>query len=178
MTSDQILYAEDLAVGDWMDLGPVEVTRDEIIDFARRFDPLPIHVDGTDSPFGDVIASGMHTLSLFASISSPRFMARLALVAGKGFDRMRLPNPVRPGSVLTGSLQVVEVRMGSRKADVHCLYEMVDQNGDLVMTMLGVRSFAAVTPSPTETPQRDRIDNTATSTDAAKKPGPRRAAKR
>jgi acyl dehydratase len=137
--SDQILYAEDLAVRDWMDLGPVEVTRDEIIRFARQFDPLPIHVDETESPFGDVIASGMHTLALFASISSPRFMARLALVAGKGFDRMRLPNPVSPGSVLTGSLQVVEVRMGTRKADVHCIYEMVDQKGDLVMTTVGIQ---------------------------------------
>lgn len=136
---DQILYAEDLAIGDWIDLGPAEVTRDEIIEFARRFDPLPIHIDGTDSPFGDVIASGMHTLSLFASISSPKFMARIALVAGKGFDRMRLPKPVRPGAVLTGSLQVVEVVMGSRKADVHCLYQMVDQTGDLVMTMVGIQ---------------------------------------
>jgi acyl dehydratase len=139
MMADEILYAEDLAVGDWMDLGSVEVNRDEIITFARRFDPLPIHVDGTDSPFGDVIASGMHTLSLFASISSPRFMGRLALVAGKGFDRMRLPNPVRPGSVLTGSMEVVDVRMGPRKADVHCRYEMVDQNDDLVLTMVGIQ---------------------------------------
>ena len=122
-----------------MELGPVGVTRDEIVRFARKFDPLPIHVDGTESPFGDVIASGMHTLSLFASISSPKFMARLALVAGKGFDRLRLPNPVRPGSVLNGSLQVVEVRMGARKADVHCLYEMADQDGDLVMTMVGIQ---------------------------------------
>lgn len=122
-----------------MDLGPVDVSRDEIVRFAQQFDPLPIHVDGTDSPFGDVIASGMHTLSLFASISSPKFMARLALVAGKGFDRMRLPHPVRPGSVLTGSLQVIEVRMGPRKADVHCLYEMVDQHGQLVMTMVGIQ---------------------------------------
>ncbi|BDB44055.1 MULTISPECIES: MaoC/PaaZ C-terminal domain-containing protein [Mycobacterium] len=139
VTPDRILYAEDLAPGDWMDLGPVEVTRDEIISFAQRFDPLPIHLDGADSPFGDVIASGMHTLSLFASISSPRFMARLALVAGKGFDRMRLPNPVRPGAVLTGSLEVLEIRMGPRKADVHCLYEMVDQSGGLVMTMVGIQ---------------------------------------
>jgi|ERR1700722_1119950 acyl dehydratase len=137
--SDSILYAEDLTVGDWMSLGPAEVSRDEIVAFARQFDPLPIHIDGTESPFGDVIASGMHTLSLFASISSPKFMARLALVAGKGFDRMRLPHPVRPGAVLTGSLEVLEVRMGPRKADVHCLYEMVDQNDDLVMTMVGIQ---------------------------------------
>jgi acyl dehydratase len=134
-----ILYAEDLNVGDWMDLGTVEVSRDEIVHFAKKFDPLPIHVDGADSPFGDVIASGMHTLSLFASISSPKFMARIALVAGKGFDRMRLPHPVRPGAVLSGSLEVVEVRMGPRKADVHCRYEMVDQNDDLVMTMVGIQ---------------------------------------
>jgi len=134
----QTLYAEDLAVGDWMDLGSTEATRDEIICFARRFDPLPIHVDGTNSPFGDVIASSMHTLSLFASIASPSFMARLALVAGKGFDRMRLPHPVLPGSLLSGSLQVVEVRMGLRRADVHCLYEMMDQNDDLAMTMVAV----------------------------------------
>jgi acyl dehydratase len=137
--TDQILYAEDLTVGDWMDLGQVEVSRDEIIEFAKKFDPLPIHIDGTESPFGDVIASGMHTLSLFASISSPKFMARIALVAGKGFDRMRLPHPVRPGSVLTGSLQVLEVIMGPRKADVHCRFEMVDQHEDLVMTMVGIQ---------------------------------------
>lgn len=136
--ADQILYAEDLAVGDWMDLGTVEVGRDEIIHFARQFDPLSIHVDGTESPFGDVIASGMHTLALFASISSPKFVARLALVAGKGFDKMRLPHPVRPGAVLSGSLQVVDVRMGSQKADVHCRYEMVNQHNDLVMTMVGI----------------------------------------
>lgn len=139
MTPGQILHAEDLAVGDWMDLGQVEVTREEIVDFARRFDPLPIHIDGTGSPFGDVIASGMHTLSLFASISSPKFMARLALVAGKGFDRLRLPNPVHPGSVLTGTLRVVDVRMSAQKADVHCAFEMTDQNDELVMTMVGIQ---------------------------------------
>lgn len=136
---EHTLYAEDLAIGDWMDLGTVEVTRDEIIEFAQRFDPLPIHVDGTDSPFGDVIASGMHTMSLFASISSPRFMARLALVAGKGIDRLRLPHPVRPGSVLHGSLEVIDIQMGPRKADVHSRFEMVDHDGNLVMTMVAVQ---------------------------------------
>ena len=92
----------------------------------------------------------MHTLSLFASIASPSFMARLALVAGKGFDRMRLPHPVLPGSLLSGSLQVVEIRMGLRRADVHCLYEMMDHNDDMAMTMVAVLWLTAVTPSPTD----------------------------
>jgi acyl dehydratase len=135
----ELLYAEDLVVGDWMDLGSVEATRAEIICFAKRFDPLPIHLDATDSPFGDVIASGMHTLALFASMSSPKFMSRLALVAGKGIERMRLPHPVRPGSVLRGSLEISEVRMKAETADVHSLCEMVDQDGHLVMTMIAVQ---------------------------------------
>ena len=71
VNSDQILYAEDLAVGDWMDLGPVEVTRDEIIDFARRFDPLPIHIDGTDSPFGDVMLANSDSVCIPLAITSP-----------------------------------------------------------------------------------------------------------
>jgi len=133
------LYAEHLAVGDYMDLGSVAVSREEIICFAKRFDPLPIHVDGTDSLFGDVIASGMHTLSLFASMASPKFMARLALVAGKGFEQMRLPHPVLPDDVLSASLEVVEVRMGPRRADVYCRYEMAEQDGNLVMTMVGIQ---------------------------------------
>ena len=138
LNSGAMLYAEDLAVGDWMDLGTVEVTREEIVHFAERFDPLPIHVDGTDSPFGDVIASGMHTLSLFSSICSPQFMARLALVAGKGIERMRLPHPVRPGMVLTGSLQVLDVQLGPGRADLHCRFEMTDQDDNVVMAMVGV----------------------------------------
>ncbi|MUL65977.1 hypothetical protein BOO86_15985 [Mycobacterium sp. CBMA 234] len=133
------LYAEHIAVGDFMNLGSVVVTREEIVCFARQFDPLPIHIDGTDSLFGDVIASGMHTLSLFSSMSSRKFIVRLALVAGKGIEHMRLPHPVLPDDVLTGSLEVLEVRMGQRRADVHCRYEMVDQDGNLVLTMVGIQ---------------------------------------
>jgi len=135
----QTLYAEHLAVGDFMDLGSVGVTREEIVSFATRFDPLPIHIDGTDSLFGDVIASGMHTLSLFSSMSSRKFITRLALVAGKGIEKMRLPHPVLPDDILTGSLEVLEVRMGPRRADVHCLYEMVDQDDNMVLTMVGIQ---------------------------------------
>ncbi|BBZ05634.1 enoyl-CoA hydratase [Mycolicibacterium chitae] len=136
---DQILHAEDLVAGDWMDLGSVEVTRDEIIEFAKRFDPLPIHLDVTNPVFGDVIASGMHTLSLFSSIASPNFISRLALVAGKGIERLHFPRPVRPGAVLSGSVQIVDIRMGARRADVHCRYDMADSGGELVMTMVGVQ---------------------------------------
>ncbi|MFY1621318.1 MaoC/PaaZ C-terminal domain-containing protein [Micromonospora sp. WMMD736] len=133
------LYADDLAIGDWMALGTVSVTRDEIVQFAMRYDPLPIHIDGAGSPFGDVIASGMHTLALFSSLCSPNFLARMAVVAGKGIDRLRLPHPVRPGAVLSANAEVVDISMGSRRADVHCRYEMQDQDSNVVMSMVGVQ---------------------------------------
>jgi acyl dehydratase len=105
--------------------------------------PSSSRTDQVGAPHARILHEA--TNSRFARISdestrsSPKFTARLALVAGKGFDRLRLPNPVRPGAVLTGSLQVIELRMSSRKADVHCLYEMVNQDGDLVMTMVGIQ---------------------------------------
>jgi acyl dehydratase len=135
---ENLWYADDLAVGDWMDLGEVTVSRDEIIEFARRFDPLPIHLDAVGSRFGDVIASGIHTMALYSSLASRAYIPRLALVAGKGLDRLRLPNPVFPGAVLTGSADIVDVVPQPKHADVHCLSTLVDQHGKVVMSFVGI----------------------------------------
>lgn len=131
-------YAEDLAVGDWMELGSVGVDLDEITEFAAKYDPLPIHLDGTDSPFGQVIASGMHTMSLFSGLASRAFIPRLALVAGKGIDRMRLPAPVYAGSTLTGSIEIVDITMRNGRADVSHRGTLVDHNDAVVLSFLGV----------------------------------------
>lgn len=132
------LYAEDLAAGDWIDLGTTTPSRDEIVAFASQFDPLPIHLDGTNSPFGDVIASGIHTMALYSSLASRVYFSRLALVAGKGIDRLRLPHPVRPSTVLRGSLEVLEVVMRETRADVHALSTLVDPDDNVVLSFVGI----------------------------------------
>lgn len=138
LPSDTLLHAEDVNVGDWMDLGSVAISREEIIDFALRFDPLPIHLDGSNSPFGDVIASSVHTMCCYSSLASRRFVPRLALVAGKGIDRLRLPHPVRPGAVLTGSADIVAVEFGPRRANLHTRSTLADQDGQVVLSFVGI----------------------------------------
>lgn len=136
-----MLFAEDLCVGDRIELGPYDVTESEILDFGRRWDPLPIHTDvvaAGASSFGGLIASGVHTLAIYSSLISPAFRARLALVAGKGIDRMRLPAPVRPGATLSLVVEVIAIEPGDRHADVLTKAVMTDQGGAVVLDLTSV----------------------------------------
>lgn len=136
------LTAADLRVGDWIAFGPTPpVTQDEIIAFATRYDPLPIHVDPTSPEaerFGGVVASGMQTMSLYASISTPAFTRHLALVAGKGIDRMRLPGPVRPGTSLHGRIEVTGVTVRGARADLAIHSTLHDDYGGLLLDLHSV----------------------------------------
>jgi acyl dehydratase len=145
---ENCLYVEDLAVGDWVDVGMTTPSREEIIAFAGQFDPLPIHLDGADSPFGDVIASGIHTMALYSSLASRAYFSRLALVAGKGIDRLRFPHPVRPSTVLRGALEVVEIVMHATRADVHALSTLVDPDDNTVLSFIGITVVRRREPEP------------------------------
>src|SRR6202007_3273097 len=68
IASPLVRFLEDFRVGDAVELGPVTVTADEIVEFASRYDPQPFHVDpvaARQSPFGGLVASGWHTTALF-----------------------------------------------------------------------------------------------------------------
>jgi acyl dehydratase len=138
-------FVEDLNAGDVHELGSTSVTEAEIVAFAERFDPLPIHVDreaAAAGPFGGIIGSAAHTLALYSSLASPGFMARLALVAGKGVERMRVPHPLRPGVVLAATIEVLEVAprfredaISTDRADLRCAGRMTDPEGRVVLAL-------------------------------------------
>ncbi|MBV6726527.1 MaoC/PaaZ C-terminal domain-containing protein [Nocardioides daeguensis] len=140
-----IWFAEDLEVGDVHDLGTTSASEAEIIAFARRFDPLPLHVDeqaAAAGPFGGVIGSAAHTLALYSGLASRAFMPRVALVAGKGIDRMRLPAPLRPDVVHTATIEVLDVAPRFRgdatstdRADLRCAGRLVDADGQVVLAL-------------------------------------------
>jgi acyl dehydratase len=141
LAREESWYADDLAEGDWMDLGRVTVSARDIVEFAERYDPLPLHVDpvaAAASPFGGLIASAMHTLSLYAGMASRTFIPRLALVAGKGIDTTRFPNPVRPDSTLTGRVEILRIETRPGRADVHSFNTMDDQTGTRVLEFVGI----------------------------------------
>lgn len=134
-------HAEDLQVGDYLSLGSAAVTRAEIIEFASKYDPLSIHTDGTRSPFGDVIASGVHTMAYFSSMASRSFIPRLALIAGKGMDELRFPHPVRPGTTLSGSVRIDDVRMRDGRADVRYRSTLTDESDRVVLSFVGITTI-------------------------------------
>ncbi len=130
-----LLFADDLAEGDWMDLGETSATEAEIIEFARQFDPLPMHTDpvaAASSPFGGIIASAIHTQALFGRLASTRLMPRLALIAGKGMDRVRFPAPVRPDEPLTGRVEISAVHLREGRADLHLHATMTSPHGTVM----------------------------------------------
>lgn len=102
---------EDLEVGDVYDCGTARVDRDDVVAFATAYDPLAVHTDpDAPSPFGGVIASGVHTLALSQRLAVESFYADSALVAALGMDEIRLPTPLRPGRELSVELEVRDVR--------------------------------------------------------------------
>jgi acyl dehydratase len=134
-----VRYWEDFRVGDVTELGSVEVTEEDVIAFASRFDPQPFHIDpeaARDSPFGGLIASGWHTMALFMSLYVP-MLADTDSRGSPGVEAIRWLVPVRPGDTLTGRNTVSETRPSAtdpRRGTVLSTNEMINQRGEVVMT--------------------------------------------
>lgn len=107
-------YFEDWAVGDRFETASLAITRDDIIRFAREFDPQPFHLDdaaGAASVFGSLCASGWHT----ASIAMKLIVETGAFSGvGLGIEMLRWLSPVRPGDELSVLCTVAATRMTRR----------------------------------------------------------------
>lgn len=107
------LYFEDLAAGARYRTGSVEVTAEEIVAFARRYDPQPFHLDaaaGEKSVFGGLIASGWLTAALTMRLMVHGEFTFGSGAIGLGIDSLRWPQPVRPGEVLSAEVEILGKR--------------------------------------------------------------------
>lgn len=134
------IFFEDFAPGDVHDLGSYVMEIDEMVAFARQFDPHPLHVDeeaGRISFFGGLVASGVHTLGVYSRLMYDGLMRHVAMAAGRGLDEVRLRTPVRPGDVLSGQARVAAV--GDARRPEHGLVslacELRNQDGNVVLTL-------------------------------------------
>jgi acyl dehydratase len=141
------LYFEDFEVGKTRQAGSRTVTREEILEFARKFDPQPFHVDeeaARRSPFGGLIASGWHTAALCHGILVEELLGEDSGSMGSpGVDELRWLKPVRPGDTLTVHTEVLEVTPSRSKPGglVKLRYGVRNQNGEEVMTMIAYGFF-------------------------------------
>lgn len=137
-------YFEDFQVGDAFELGTTSVTEEEIIAFARQFDPQPFHIDparARESVFGGIIASGWHTASLFMRLLVDNFLQETVSLGSPGVDEVRWLQPLRPGDTLRARFTILEARASKSRADMGILRsrsEVFNQRDELVMTVIGV----------------------------------------
>jgi len=136
----EVEWFEDYGVGDEFLGEPVYFSDREIVDFARRYDPQPFHIDpvaASASPFGGLIASGIHS---FAAVFAG--MLRAGFLNGRGVGapgiEIQWLKPVRPGDTLTMLARVVETRISQSRPDrgfVSFRSSVTNQNGEEVMTL-------------------------------------------
>lgn len=136
---ERMLYYEDIPSGYEQTLGEYHVTAEEIVAFAEQWDPQPFHLDETaaaDSMFGELVASGLHTLSICQRLAVDGLYDEAAILGGAGME-VAFTEPVRPGDTLTASVTVGERRTLEGSDDrglVRLEFELENQDGDTVLT--------------------------------------------
>jgi len=168
-------WFEDFSVGDVLPLGEKTVTADEIIAFARDFDPAPMHLDDLAAgtalharheiaepglppiellmPLEGLVASPWHVGAMFMRTFYDGLLARSSSRGSPGIETLDWPNPVKPGDILRFSLEVMEIRSSRSRPDMGLvLFDSLGANqvGDPVMlarswTMFGRRADAVET---------------------------------
>lgn len=147
-------YYEDLAATESDNVGSKLITREDIVRFAREFDPQPFHVDeeaARKSPYGGLIASGWMTCSATMRLMCDHYLLESASLGSPGIDSVRWLKPVRPGDTISVVRKTLEARKSVSKPDrglIKSLWEVTNQNGELVMTMEGMGLFACRPASP------------------------------
>lgn len=147
-------WFEDFVTGDVHVFGSYTMAAEEILSFARQYDPQPFHIDedaAARSVFGGIIASGWHTASACMRMIVDHFLgAGSGSLGSPGMDEIRWTRPVRPGDTLTVRAEVLEVKPSRSKPDrgaVQVRYVVLNQKGDGVMTMVGTGLFVRRSPS-------------------------------
>ncbi len=147
-----MIYAEDLTIGQEFEFGSMTLSEQDIGDFARQWDPLRIHTDvayAKEGPFGQVIASGLHTLAAYQRMMVDAFAHDIAHKAGREL-RLNFRKPVPAGTTLRARCRIADLVLRPARGDAKSFWhaEVFDQEGDVVLQieMEGVILMRPSTP--------------------------------
>ena len=134
-------FFEDVSVGDRVEHGRYEVTREELLRFAEQYDPQWFHVDperaAAESPYGGLIASGWHTAAMTMRLLVEGVFADAASIGAKGVDELRWWKPVRPGDTLRVECEVLEtIPERPERGVVRARTETFNGDDELVFSMV------------------------------------------
>jgi acyl dehydratase len=140
----ELWHYEDYSDGQVVDLGQYAVSKEELLDFAREFDPQPFHLDeaaAQASPLGGLATSGWHTCAILMRMMCDSYLNRTAGLGSAGLDEVKWLRPVRPGETLTGKMTVLSRRVSAKRPELgilKCRWELRGSGGDLKMEVAGV----------------------------------------
>jgi acyl dehydratase len=140
VTADRRHY-EDLAVGEVIELGRTNVSKEMIVSFAREFDPFPFHLDedaAKASLLGGLASSGWQTAALSLKLLGDAFLTKIASMGGLGFSDLKWKKPVMVGDTIGGTATIAGLRRSRHHPErgiVTLDFDIRNQRGEPVMTL-------------------------------------------
>jgi acyl dehydratase len=147
MPPTRTCYFEDLTSGELFHFGPYHVTREELLEFNGRWDPLPIHMNDVAAQargLKGMTASGQYTLCIKQKMLHGAPWTD-AVIGALGFDELRFPHPVYPGDDISLTIECLELRESRSKPDrgiVKFAFRLTNQDGVAVLNYLDTVMFA------------------------------------
>jgi acyl dehydratase len=141
------LAFEDFEPGQAFELGEASLTAEDIVRFAREFDPQPFHLDedaARATHFGGLIASGWHTSALLGRMLVTGLLTGSTGMGSPGVDEVRFLAPVRPGDRLRGRATVLSATPSSRRPErgtVRLRLELLLPDEQPVLTLVAAVLF-------------------------------------
>ena len=148
ISPDRDRYFEDYVEGSIYELGKIKVNQEEMVEYAKNFDPQDMHIDEAKAnagPFKGLIASGWFTGSVFMRLNAVHYLSNASSMASPGFEDLKWNAPVRPGDLLTGRVTIKEVIRSRSKPDrgvVKTFCEIINQDEVVVMSINAVNMIA------------------------------------
>ena len=136
------MFFEDIEIGTTVRVGSYRMDADEMMNYARKWDPLPVHSDeaaARQTMFGGLTASGSHTIAVRVLLLH-RVPIQDGLIGAAGWDEVRFHQPVRPGDELWLEVTWADKRQSASKPDrgiVTALMKLVNQKNEIVLSHRG-----------------------------------------
>jgi acyl dehydratase len=140
----ELLHFEDFQVGQVFPLGPYPVTREEVLDYAREFDPQPFHLEdeaAEASVLGGLAASGWHNCAMLMRMICDGYLNRSAGMGSPGLSEVKWMKPVYAGETLTGTMTVLAARISKSRPEMgilECRWELSNDKGEKKVEQTGI----------------------------------------
>ena len=134
------MYFDDLPVGFTFETGSRQIPLDEMVEFARKYDPQPFHISeeaAKDTIYGGLIASGFQTMVIGFLLTLDADIWNEASLGSPGIDNLRWLKPVRPGDTLQVKAEVIASETSQSRPEIgrtKMRYDTYNQDGEKVMT--------------------------------------------